>query len=81
MRVPFFARLSDAHSVLRALKSRVSFEVAWLSLLWAMWLTYGVLLRRVFLYSDSGMCLPLTPVTSILTTRCSLDTPPGDGRI
>ena len=49
MRVLFFARLTKAHSVLRALTSRVSVEVAWLSLLCAMWLTDGILLRRVFL--------------------------------
>ena len=56
MRVPFFAGLLEAHSVLRALTSRVSIEVAWLLLLIAMWLAVSMDVRTVFLCRNPRMC-------------------------
>ena len=60
MRVPLFARQSAAHSVLRALTSRVSIEVVWLSIICAMWLAVGLVNRYVFICSHPRMCPPPT---------------------
>ena len=56
MRVPFFARLSETYSVLRALTSRVSIEIVWLSLLCVMWLAVNMVIRTVFLCTSPRMC-------------------------
>ena len=78
MRVPFLGRLTEAHSVLRALTSRVLREVVWLSLLCTMWLVICIVNRDAFVWRLPGMCPPSTPATSTLKACCRPDTRPRD---